>query len=51
MAEKEFHGRVIAIMQSLQQLKNKAQGFFHHPITNSPNYQMIYVPVNRINLK
>lgn len=30
--KKEFHERVITIMQSLQQLKDKVKSFFRHPI-------------------
>ena len=30
--KKEFHERVITIMESLQQLKDKVKGFFRHPI-------------------
>ena len=31
--KKDFHKRVIAIMNSLQQLKDKVKSFFRHPIT------------------
>jgi transposase len=46
-SKNEFHERVISIMQSLQQLKDKVRGFFRHPILKyTTGCSVIYALVN-----